>query len=89
MTISKAAAPFTVELVGGLPGALGRLRPEACGLLAALNERVWRVSDPALLELVRVRVAHLIGNQAVVPARCALPDSADDADGQATGYRRR
>jgi hypothetical protein len=48
MTISKAAAPFTVELVGGLPGALGRLRPEACGLLAALNERVRRTVDPAL-----------------------------------------
>lgn len=80
MTTSKAAAPFTVELVGGLPGALVRLRPEACGLLAALNERVWSAGDPALLELVRVRVAHLIGNRAAAPARCALPDSADVMD---------
>jgi Carboxymuconolactone decarboxylase family len=50
----------------GLPAGLWRLRPEACGLLTALNERVWQVGDWVLLELVRVRVAQLIGNPGAV-----------------------
>ena len=49
-----------------LPAGLSRLRPEACGLLTALNERVWQAGDRVLLELVRVRVAQLIGNPGVV-----------------------
>src|SRR5580658_8819431 len=65
------------EQVWALPGALWRLRPEACGLLTALNERVWRGGDPALLELVRVRVAQLIGNPAA--ARCALAGTGVEA----------
>jgi alkylhydroperoxidase family enzyme len=60
--------------VWSLPRALSRLRPEACGLLAALNERVWQVGDPGLLELVRVRAAQLIGNQAAVQVRCPYAD---------------
>jgi AhpD family alkylhydroperoxidase len=60
------------ERVWALPGALWQLRPEACGLLTALNERVWQGGDPVLLELVRVRVAQLIGNPAAARARCAL-----------------
>ena len=62
----------TAEQVWALPGALAGLRPEACGLLTALNEQVWRAADPVLLELVRVRVAQLIGNPAAARARCAL-----------------
>jgi alkylhydroperoxidase family enzyme len=62
-----------------VPRALSRLRPEACGLLAALNERVWQVSDPALLELVRVRTAQLIGNPVALrvrwPRANAVPES--------------
>jgi AhpD family alkylhydroperoxidase len=62
-----------------VPPALSRLRPEACGLLTALNERVWQVGDPALLELVRVRAAQLIGNPAAVRMRWlgadAVPES--------------
>jgi AhpD family alkylhydroperoxidase len=57
-----------------LPGALSRLRPEACGLLAALNERVWQVGDPVLLELVRLRTARLIGNHTALQVRCRYAD---------------
>ena len=60
------------EQIWTLPGALWQLRSEACGLLTALNERVWQNGDPVLLELVRVRVAQLIGNPAAARARCAL-----------------
>ena len=60
------------EQIWTLPGALWQLRSEACGLLTALNERVWQNGDPILLELVRVRVAQLIGNPAAARARCAL-----------------
>jgi len=67
------------ERVWALPGALWRLRPEACGLLTALNERVWRGGDPVLLELVRVRVAQLIGNPAAARARCALAGTGVEA----------
>ncbi len=63
-----------------LPGALSRLRPQACGLLVALNERVWQVSDPTLLELVRLRAAQLIGNPAALCVRCPYAD-ADGASG--------
>jgi AhpD family alkylhydroperoxidase len=63
------------ELAWGLPAGLSRLRPEACGLLTALNERVWREGDPVLLELVRVRVGQLIGN----PAALSLASSAFSA----------
>jgi alkylhydroperoxidase family enzyme len=74
-------ASTTAEQVWALPGALGQLRPEACGLLTALNERVWQAGDPALLELVRVRVAQLIGNPAAVRARApASPAEQDVVD---------
>ena len=67
-----------------LPGRLWQLRPEACGLLTALNERVWQVGDPVLLELVRVRVAQLIGNPVAVraraPASAASPAEQDVVD---------
>lgn len=63
--------------IWALPGALWRLRPEACGLLIALNEQVWQAGDPALLEAVRVRVAQLIGHQSAVAARRALADAPD------------
>jgi len=69
------------ELVWALPGALSRLQPEACGLLVTLNERVWQVSDPVLLELVRVRVSQLIGNPAAAQVRCSYAAVADGAGG--------
>jgi AhpD family alkylhydroperoxidase len=67
------------ELAWALPEALSRLRPEACGLLAALNERVWQVGDPVLLELVRVRVSQLIGNPAAARVRCSYAAAAGGA----------
>ena len=57
-----------------LPRSLSRLQPDACGLLVALNERVWQVSDPGLLELVRVRAAQLIGNPAALRVRSPYAD---------------
>jgi alkylhydroperoxidase family enzyme len=57
------------ELTWELPAGLSRLRPEACGLLTTLNERVWQDGDPVLLELVWVRVAQLIGNPAAARVR--------------------
>jgi alkylhydroperoxidase family enzyme len=68
------------ELVWGLPAGLSRLRPEACGLLTALNEQVWQAGDPVLLELVRVRVAQLIGNPAAARVRFASAASAAEPD---------
>jgi alkylhydroperoxidase family enzyme len=62
--------------VWSLPPALSRLRPEACALLVALNERVWQVGDPVLLELIRLRVAQLIGNPAALQMRCSYADVA-------------
>ena len=62
-----------------LPGGLSRLRPQACGLLVALNERVWQVSDPTLLELVRLRAAQLIGNPAALRVRCPDADGASES----------
>lgn len=69
MSSYPAAADAARGTVWSLPGALARLRPQACGLLAALNERVWQVGDPGLLELVRVRTAQLIGNPAAFRVR--------------------
>lgn len=70
------------ELAWGLPAGLSRLRPEACALLTALNERVWRSGDPVVLELVRVRVGQRIGNPAVLSlaASAAEPDVVDFAE---------
>ena len=62
-----------------LPAGLSRLRAEACGLLTALNERVWQAGDPVLLELVRVRVAQLIGNPGVVALAASSASSASSA----------
>ena len=70
MSSYSSTADVARGTVWSLPRALSRLRPEACGLLTALNERVWQVGDPGLLELVRVRVAQLIGNPAASRVRC-------------------
>lgn len=58
-----------------LAPALTRLRPEACALLGALNERIWQAGDPVLLELVRVRTAQLIGNPDALRTRCPHADA--------------
>jgi AhpD family alkylhydroperoxidase len=65
------------ELTWELPAELSQLRPEACGLLTALNERVWQAGDPVLLELVRVRVGQLIGNPAAFALAASAASSAE------------
>ena len=47
-----------------LPAELSALRPETAELWHRVNDRAWNVVDPVLLELMRVRVARLIGNRA-------------------------
>jgi AhpD family alkylhydroperoxidase len=71
MTSSRGIMDAARGTVWSLPRALSGLRPEACGLLVALNERVWQLGDPGLLELVRLRVAQLIGNSAAFRVRYA------------------
>ena len=68
------------ELTWRLPARLSRLRPEACGLLTALNGRVWQEGDPVLLELVRVRVGQLIGNPAAFALAASAASSAAERD---------
>jgi AhpD family alkylhydroperoxidase len=86
MTVSNSTL---AEPVWALPEALSRLRPEACGLLAALNERVWQEGDPVLLELVRVRVGQLIGKPAAVrgSAAAAGPVLAADLEAKVAALR--
>jgi alkylhydroperoxidase family enzyme len=67
---SVGSAP-EVANVWRLPAALHALRPEAAHLLERVNERARERVDPALLELVRLRTAHLIGNRAGTEARSA------------------
>ena len=47
-----------------LPVELTARRPESAELWHQVNERAWCVVDPVLLELMRLRVARLIGNRA-------------------------
>jgi AhpD family alkylhydroperoxidase len=75
MTSYLSVADVARGPVWSLPGTLSRLRPEACGLLIALNERTWQVSDPARLELVRLRAAQLIGNAEAGRVRCSYADA--------------
>ena len=46
---------------------------------STVAERVWQDGDPVLLELVRVRVAQLIGNPAAARARCGLAGTGVEA----------
>ena len=52
-----------------LPKALYVLQPEATALLDQVNQRVWATVDPALLEIIRLRIAWLLGNTAGMRAR--------------------
>ena len=74
-----ARADAARETAWSLPRALVRLRPEACGLLVMLNERVWQAGPPVLLELVRVRAAQLIGNPAALRVRSPSADVVPEA----------
>src|SRR3954451_19523708 len=45
-----------------LPQQLQALRPESAEWLDRVNGEVWATFDSALLELIRLRIARLIGN---------------------------
>ncbi|WP_322747043.1 MULTISPECIES: hypothetical protein [unclassified Frankia] len=60
-----------------LPGQLCALRPDATQLLDRVNEHAWRTAEPALLELMRLRVACLIGNRAGEAARSPAARTGD------------
>ena len=62
MTTSRVSA-------WALPAGLSRLRPEACGLLTALNERVWQAGDPVLLELIRSEHAEIASTARIAVER--------------------
>jgi AhpD family alkylhydroperoxidase len=68
-----------------LPDELHALRPEAAHLLESVNERAWQCVDPALLELVRLRTAHLIGNPAGAEARSSA-GVAEEKVGELAAY---
>jgi AhpD family alkylhydroperoxidase len=78
-----ASYSSTADVVRGtvwsLPRTLSRLLPEASDLLVALNERTWQVGDPVLLELIRLRVAQLIGNPAALQMRCSYAAAAPES----------
>jgi AhpD family alkylhydroperoxidase len=59
------------DAVWRLPGSLHSLRPDATRRLEVVNERVWDLLDPVLLELIRIRTAWLIGNSSGIRVRSA------------------
>jgi AhpD family alkylhydroperoxidase len=59
----------TIDRVWRLPERLGAVRPEAADLLDTANECAWRDVDPVLLELMRLRIGALIGNEQGVQRR--------------------
>ncbi|WP_376765911.1 carboxymuconolactone decarboxylase family protein [Amycolatopsis pithecellobii] len=65
MTYINAVGDTTgeVEPVWRLPEAMYKLRPDAARELDGVNEVAWNTIDPALLELIRLRMAWLIGAQ--------------------------
>lgn len=53
----------TSDPVWCLPDSLRALAPEAVGLLHATNVWAWRAHSPAVLEMLRLRIAALLGNE--------------------------
>ena len=64
--------PSESQAVWLLPPALYALEPEATRLLDQVNEQVWATVDPALLEIIRLRIAWLLGNTAGMRTRSGL-----------------
>ena len=69
---SDVAMPSESQAVWLLPPALYALEPEATRLLDQVNEQVWATVDPALLEIIRLRIAWLLGNTAGMRTRSRL-----------------
>jgi alkylhydroperoxidase family enzyme len=72
MTSYSVARSAETAEIWRLPGALYALRPDAARRLDRINERIWTSWDPTLLEIVRLRVAWLIGNTVGEQARSTL-----------------
>lgn len=53
----------SIDPVWHIGSELRALKAEAAGLLDQANEQAWRTVPPPLLELIRLRIAELIGNQ--------------------------
>src|SRR5690349_18960823 len=88
MVSSRGTATATDE-VWRLPAALYALRPEATGKLDQVNQRAWEYVDPRWLELVRLRIAQLIGDSAGAQARSSAALRAglsEDTIGELTAY---
>ncbi len=58
-----------LDRIWRIDSALRAFRPEAGDWLELANERAWSAVDPVLLELIRLRVAALIGNTAGLARR--------------------
>ena len=89
MTSYLAKGTVETDEVWRLPKELYALRPEATHLLERVNERVWDGVDPTLLELVRLRMAHLVGNRAGIEARSSVARRAglsEDKIGELAAY---
>ena len=69
---SDVAMQSESQAVWLLPPALYALEPEATRLLDQVNEQVWATVDPALLEIIRLRIAWLLGNTAGMRTRSRL-----------------
>jgi AhpD family alkylhydroperoxidase len=69
-----------------LPPAMYALEPEATALLDEVNERVWATEDPALLEIIRLRIAWLLGNTAGMRTRNTLARASEQKIAELPGY---
>jgi hypothetical protein len=62
-----------------LPWRLHAVRPESVALLQRINQRVWTAFDTELLDLLRMRIARRIGNEAVTRGHVVAESQLEDA----------
>lgn len=75
MTYIKGDATGEIEPIWRLPAGMYTLRPDAARELDRVNEVAWNTVDPALLELIRLRMAWLVGARDHAHARgIGLPE---------------
>jgi alkylhydroperoxidase family enzyme len=67
-TVDATGDASRTEPAWRLPAELYALRPEAARLLDHVNEGAWGTAEPALLELIRLRVGRLIGTDDGTPS---------------------
>jgi alkylhydroperoxidase family enzyme len=71
-----------------LPAELSSLRPEATEVLARVNQQAWAQVEPALVELLRLRMAVLIGNRdgSALRAAAATVELTEDKIDELSAY---